>query len=93
MGRNGPWLGGRVQGRPSEILRRHVWVNPYHEEDHVELASLIGADHVVFGSDYPHAECNPHPDEWIADVQGKLAPRDLRRILRDNARCLVGLSA
>jgi predicted TIM-barrel fold metal-dependent hydrolase len=63
MGRNGPWLGGRVRGRASEILKEHVWVNPYHEEDHVALAELIGADHVVYGSDYPHPECVPHPDE------------------------------
>jgi predicted TIM-barrel fold metal-dependent hydrolase len=93
MGRHGPWLGGRVRGRPSEILKQHVWVNPYHEEDHVELAELIGADHVVYGSDYPHPECVPHPEEWLIDIQGKFSPGDLRLILRDNARRLVGLEA
>jgi predicted TIM-barrel fold metal-dependent hydrolase len=93
MGRNGPWLGGRVHGRPSEIFKRHVWVNPYHEEDHVALAALLGADRVLFGSDYPHAECNPHPDEWIAEHQSRLAPGDLKKMLRDNARVLVGLGA
>lgn len=90
MGRNGPWLGGRVRGRPSEIFEQHVYVNPYHEEDHVALADLIGPDHVVFGSDFPHPECVPHPDEWLDDIQGQFAPGDLRRILRDNARGLVG---
>ncbi len=90
MGRNGPWLGGRVRGRPSEIFKRHVYVNPYHEEDHVALAELIGTDHVVFGSDFPHPECVPHPDEWLRDIQGRFAPEDLRRILRENARGLVG---
>jgi predicted TIM-barrel fold metal-dependent hydrolase len=62
MGRNGPWPGGRVTGRASEIFKQHVFVNPYHEEDHKALAELIGAERVVFGSDYPHAECVPHPD-------------------------------
>ncbi len=90
MGRNGPWLGGRVRGRPSEIFREHVWVNPYHEEDHVELAKLLGAERVVYGSDYPHAECVPHPDEWISEMRSRFAPDDLRRIMRDNARHLVG---
>ncbi|HVP30188.1 MAG TPA: amidohydrolase family protein [Myxococcota bacterium] len=93
MGRNGPWLGGRVHGRPSEILKQHVWVNPYHEEDHVALAELIGVDHVVFGSDFPHPECVPHPDEWLADMQGKFSADDLKKVMRDNARHLVGLPA
>jgi len=93
MGRNGPWLGGRVHGRPSEILKQHVWVNPYHEEDHVALADLIGVEHVVFGSDFPHPECVPHPDEWLAEMQGKFSAEDLKKVMRDNARKLVGLSA
>jgi len=91
MGRNGPWLGGRVHGRPSEIFKQHVYVNPYHEEDHVALAELIGVDHVIYGSDYPHPECVPHPEEWLQDIQGKFAPEDLRRVMRDNARSLSNL--
>jgi len=93
MGRHGPWLGGRVHGRPSDIFKQHVWVNPYHEEDHVFLADLIGVDHVVYGSDFPHPECVPHPDEWLADIQGKFSPGDLKKVMRDNARALVGLPA
>ncbi|MCA9772290.1 MAG: amidohydrolase [Myxococcales bacterium] len=93
MGRNGPWPGGRVEGRPSEIFRRHFYVNPYHEEDHVYLANLIGADHVLFGSDFPHPEGLEEPAEWYADFQGLLGEDDTREILRDNARRLVGLEA
>ena len=92
MGRNGPWPGGYVRGRASDVFKQHVWVNPYHEEDHVALAELIGVDHVVYGSDFPHAECVPEPDEWLADIQGKFAKDDLKKILRDNARHLVGAS-
>jgi len=93
MGRNGPWLGGRVRGRPSEIFKQHIYVNPYHEEDHVALAELIGVDHVIYGSDYPHPECVPHPEEWLQDIQGKFAAEDLRRVMRDNARGLANLPA
>jgi len=92
MGRGGPWLGGYVKGRPSEIFKQHVWVNPYHEEDHVALAGLIGAERVVYGSDFPHPECVPHPDEWLAGMEGRFAPEALRRIMRENARGLVGLA-
>ena len=89
MGRNGPWIGGRVHGRASEIFKQHVWVNPYHEEDHKALADLIGVEHVVFGSDYPHAECVPHPEEFIAGIQKQFAASDVRKLMRENAQRLV----
>jgi len=89
MGRNGPWPGGRVQGRASEIFKQHVWVNPYHEEDHRALADLIGVDHVVYGSDFPHPECLPAPEEFCEDVAAQFAPAEVRRLMRDNARELV----
>jgi predicted TIM-barrel fold metal-dependent hydrolase len=56
MGRNGPWPGGYVAGRPSEIVKERVFVSPYHEEDIVALAGVLGAGQILFGSDYPHAE-------------------------------------
>ncbi|MDW3219678.1 MAG: amidohydrolase family protein [Acidimicrobiales bacterium] len=56
MGRNGPWPGGYVSGRPSEVVKDKVFVSPYHEEDIPALCDVIGASQVLFGSDYPHAE-------------------------------------
>jgi predicted TIM-barrel fold metal-dependent hydrolase len=89
MGRNGPWIGGRVPGRASEIFKQHVWVNPYHEEDHRALAELIGIEHVVYGSDYPHPESIPHPEEFIAHIQSQFSPPDVRKLMRDNGRALI----
>jgi predicted TIM-barrel fold metal-dependent hydrolase len=90
MGRNGPWIGGRWSGRPSEVFRRHVYVSPYHEEDIPHLCSLIGADHVVFGSDYPHPEGLDDPVEFAHGCE-KLTAAETRMIMRDNQRRLVGL--
>ncbi|MEZ5245659.1 MAG: amidohydrolase family protein [Acidimicrobiales bacterium] len=56
MGRNGPWPGGYVSGRPSEIVKEKVFVSPYHEENIPALCETIGAGQVLFGSDFPHAE-------------------------------------
>jgi predicted TIM-barrel fold metal-dependent hydrolase len=92
MGRNGPWLGGFVPGRPSEIFRRHVFVSPYHEEDVVSLVKRIGASQVVFGSDFPHAEGLARPLDFadsLAGLEGDL----VRGIMRENARGLLGLPA
>ena len=71
MGRNGPWLGGYVEGRPSEIFKQHVYVSPYHEEDIVALAELIGDDRILFGSDFPHPEGLAEPAEF-ADLVATL---------------------
>lgn len=90
MGRNGPWLGGRWSGRPSEVFRRHVYVSPYHEEDIPYLCSLIGTDRVVFGSDYPHPEGLTDPVDFVEGCE-KLSAADIKLIMRDNQRRLVGL--
>lgn len=92
MGRNGPWLGGKVQGKPSEIFKRHVFVSPYYEENLVALTDLIGPSQVVFGSDYPHCEGLEHPVDFVEGLES-LPAEHIRMIMRDNARKLVGLDA
>ncbi len=41
---------------PLEVIRRNIWVSPFWEEDPAVPAALIGEDHILFGSDYPHPE-------------------------------------
>ncbi len=85
MGRNGPWKGGTLSERPSEIFRRHVRVAPYPEDDIPWIVENLGYDDcIVMGSDYPHAEGLAEPADFVklldplpADVQA--------RILRTNA--------
>ena len=38
------------------MIRQHVWVTPYYEEDLAQLADTIGVEHMLFGSDWPHGE-------------------------------------
>ena len=88
MGRNGPWPGGYVAGRPSEVLRQHVYVSPYHEEDIVALAELIGPSQVLFGSDYPHPEGLAEPAEFADGLRG-FDDAVVRAVMRDNLRGLL----
>jgi len=72
---------------PVETFRRHVWINPFWEDDPVEVVELMGADRVIFGSDWPHIEAMPEPLDYVAE----LAPFDdkaKRLILLDNAAAL-----
>ena len=81
-------FGQRVDERPSEVFRRHFWVSPFPEEDVEGLTRLIGADRVLFGSDWPHAEGTEHPADYVRYID-KLDPADVRLILRENAESLL----
>ncbi|MCB0993462.1 MAG: amidohydrolase family protein [Acidimicrobiales bacterium] len=69
--------------RPSDIFRRHVWVAPFWEDDPAEAVELMGADRVLFGSDWPHAEGIPEPTAF-AEGLAELSDADVRRVMRDN---------
>jgi predicted TIM-barrel fold metal-dependent hydrolase len=89
MGRNGPWRGGRLTERPSEIFKRHVRVTPYPEDDIPAIVGQLDGDDrvLVFGSDFPHAEGVVTP----ADFERLLAPLpdDMKkRIMRENAESI-----
>jgi len=67
MGRNGPWIGGKLTERPSRIFRRHVRVVPYPEDDIPRIVrDLPDVDCLVMGSDFPHAEGLAEPAEFAA---------------------------
>jgi predicted TIM-barrel fold metal-dependent hydrolase len=85
LGRNGPWIGGRLKERPSEIFRRHVRVAPYPEDDIPWIVGRLGsADSIVMGSDFPHAEGLAEPTDYINLLDG-LDESTKRRIMRDTA--------
>ncbi|MBM3672988.1 MAG: amidohydrolase [Actinobacteria bacterium] len=72
---------------PAESFREHVWINPFWEDDVYEVVDLMGADRVIFGSDWPHIEGMPEPLDYAAEV--KELDDDARRlVLRDNALAL-----
>jgi len=73
---------------PVEQLRRHVWVAPYYEDDLEALKQRIGADHVLFGSDYPHAEGLAVPTDFAHDLKG-YDEDEVRLVMRENAMGLL----
>ncbi len=73
---------------PVEQLRRSLWVSPYYEDDLDGLKHALGADHVLFGSDFPHAEGLAVPASFVHDCKGYDA-QELRLVMRENARALV----
>jgi predicted TIM-barrel fold metal-dependent hydrolase len=75
---------------PVETFRRHIWINPFWEDDVAEIVDLMGADRVIFGSDWPHIEALPEPLDYVVEL--KAFDDDTQRlILRDNALALTEL--
>ena len=64
-----------------------MWVSPYYEDELAALRDLIGADHMLMGSDYPHAEGLAEPSAYIKDLENfGFTPEDSRLVMRDNGR-------
>jgi predicted TIM-barrel fold metal-dependent hydrolase len=73
---------------PVEQFLRHVWVSPYYEDDLERLRDTIGADHVLFGSDFPHAEGLAEPTDFVYDLKG-FSKDDVRLVMRENGLALT----
>ncbi len=87
--RGGPWIGGELRERPSEIVRRHVLVTPFPEDDIVRIIDDVGSDSIVLGSDFPHPEGLASPREYIRHIES-LPAQDVRKIMRENGLRLIG---
>jgi len=75
---------------PVEVFKRNVYVHPFHEEDPKGLIDLIGADRVLFGSDFPHPEGMSDPISFVDDLEG--LPEDtIRKVMGGNLSRLMGL--
>ena len=93
LGRNGPWIGGPLTERPSEIFRRHVLVTPFPEDDVAPFIELVGVQSLVLGSDWPHPEGLAAPADYV-DVLRDLSESDQRKVMRENGlRVLQGASS
>ncbi len=76
---------------PVEQLRTNVWIAPYYEDDLADLATLIGVDKILFGSDWPHGEGLQTPIDYVAELT-TFGDADVRKIMRDNAVDLLGVT-
>jgi len=77
---------------PTKIFKRNIWVHPFHEDDPMDIIRLIGADRVVFGSDYPHPEGLAEPTSYIERLAG-LSSQDIARVMGGNMADILRLAA
>jgi predicted TIM-barrel fold metal-dependent hydrolase len=65
-----------------------VWINPFWEDDLASVVEWMGADRVLFGSDWPHIEALPQPLDYLREAKA-LDAADRRKVLLDNVTGLT----
>jgi predicted TIM-barrel fold metal-dependent hydrolase len=77
---------------PVAVFKRNVWVHPFHEDDPMEIVRLLGADRVLFGSDYPHPEGLAEPRAYVDRLAG-LTHDEIAQIMGGNLAHILRLGA
>jgi predicted TIM-barrel fold metal-dependent hydrolase len=81
---------GAFDEDPLVTLKRAIYVHPFHEESVLDLVGAVGADNVVFGSDYPHPEGMFDPLTWVDELE-TLPVADQAAIMGGNLAKLMGV--
>jgi len=78
---------------PSEYWRRQCWATYQTDPIGVKLVDELGADKIMWGSDFPHPDgIWPDSREYVARELGHLPAETRRKIVCDNAARLYGFS-
>jgi predicted TIM-barrel fold metal-dependent hydrolase len=73
--------------KPSEYFRRNIWVVAEPEERTIgSVMELLGEEHVLWGSDFPHIDSTLEAPRLIRENIASLSLERQRKLLGDNAR-------
>jgi predicted TIM-barrel fold metal-dependent hydrolase len=76
---------------PVEVFNRNVWIHIFHEPDPAGLIELgIPADHLMFGSDFPHPEGMADPLAYF-DLVAELPLDQQELIMGGSLERLLGV--
>jgi predicted TIM-barrel fold metal-dependent hydrolase len=78
---------------PVEAFKRNVWVSPFFEDDIGELIDTLGADHIVFGSDFPHPEGLAEPCSYLDHLPPGLPEDQITGIMGNNLARIMRVGA
>ena len=83
---------GYFASDPVQQFKEHIWVAPFWEDNLLEVVGYLGADHVLFGSDYPHPEGLAEPRQYEKVVAELDDGESARKIMWGNTAALTGVS-
>jgi predicted TIM-barrel fold metal-dependent hydrolase len=73
-----------IKMKPSEYFQRQCYVSAEPEPYLGDIISYIGADRIIFGSDYPHPDHGPDIIDELIDLENLVTKPVLQEILREN---------
>ena len=73
---------------PVEQFNRHIYVAPFFEDALSDLRELVGAEQILFGSDYPHPEGCAEPLEFLDTLDG-FTEQEKRMVMGGNLKSLL----
>ena len=76
---------------PVVAFKRGVYVSPFWEDDFQSIVDVMGADRIVFGSDWPHPEGLKDPITFVDDLKA-LPAADIAKIMGGNLMELMKVS-
>jgi len=79
------WRHG-LNTRPSELIRKQVFVNFWYEQAGIRLRQEIGIDNIMWESDYPHI-ASTYPESW------KFVERSLHGVPEDERKKMLYVNA
>lgn len=75
-----------LQRKPSELWRRNCWVSAEADEACIpEIARTIGAQRILWATDYPHIDAYKNPVKELREHIAALSPEDQDWILGKSA--------
>ena len=80
---------GEFDEDPIKAFKRNAYISPFHEDRLGQLIEAIGADHVLFGSDYPHPEGLAEPCSYVEHLPTGLPRESVAAIMGGNLAQLM----
>jgi predicted TIM-barrel fold metal-dependent hydrolase len=80
---------------PLEVLKRAVYIAPFWEDPLEPMLEAVGADHILFNSDWPHPEGVADPNEYGLQLRQhpRITEQDVADIMGGNMYRLMGLAS
>jgi predicted TIM-barrel fold metal-dependent hydrolase len=78
---------------PVEAFKRNMYVAPFHEDDIASLVDVLGIDHLLFGSDYPHPEGLAEPCSYVDHLPKDMPQEDVEKIMGGNLARIMRVDA
>ena len=86
------WMEPRLDEAPSTYFKRQFWATFEDDRAGILTRELLGADRLMWGSDYPHTEGTfPHSQQQITQDFAGVPESEVHQMVVSNAAGLYGI--